>query len=92
MGYNYGNDIAGPELFKELFDASDIGHGSHVTNVAAGRDNIFDGKYNGVAYDSDIVLVSLLQLEGFDGLNTGIIDGIKYVFDHADLNGKPAVI
>ncbi len=92
IGYSYGHDIVGAELFDELFDASDIGHGTHVTNVAAGRDNFFDGKYNGVAYDSDIVIVSLLQLAGFDGLNTGIVDGIKYVFDHAESVGKPAVI
>lgn len=91
-GYNYGNDIDQDNLLFERFDASDIGHGAQVANVAGGWDHEFDGKYNGVAYECDLVFVSLLQLAGLSGLNTGVIDGISYVFDYAESVGKPAVV
>lgn len=48
--------------------------------------------YRGVAYESDIVLVSLNALEGIGGLNTGVIDGINYIFQYAESVGKPAVV
>lgn len=91
-GYNYGNDIPQENLSVERFDASDIGHGAQVASVAGGWDHVFDGKYNGVAYACDLVFVSLLQLSGLSGLNTGVIDGINYVFDYAESVGKPAVV
>ncbi len=91
-GYNYGNDIDQDNLLVERFDASDIGHGAQVANVAGGWDHVFDGKYNGIAYECDLVFVSLLQLAGLSGLNTGVIDGISYVFDYAESVGKPAVV
>lgn len=91
-GYSYGNELSGSELLDEKYDAIDIGHGTHVANVAGGSDSNFDGKYQGVAYDSDFVFVSLLQLAGIGGLNTGVIDGIDYVFKYAESVGKPAVV
>ena len=91
-GYSYGNELSGSELLDEKFDASHLGHGTHVANVAAGSDNNFNGKYQGVAFNSDLVLVSLLQLDGISGLNTGVIDGIDYVFKYAASVGKPAVV
>jgi len=91
-GYSYGNELSGSELLDEKFDAIDIGHGTHVANVAGGSDGNFDKIYQGVAYNSDLVFVSLLQLEGISGLNAGVIDGIDYVFKYAESVGKPAVV
>ncbi len=91
-GYSYGNDIDQFNLLRDRYDASDIGHGAQVASLAGGWDHVFEGKYNGVAYECDLVFVSLIQLEGLSGLNTGVIDGISYVFDYAESVGKPAVV
>ncbi len=92
MGFSYGNDLDTDDLSIEKFDDSSIGHGSHVANVAAGSAGPLIDKYRGVAYESDLVLVSLFQLGGLSGLNTGVIDGINYVFQYAESMGKPAVV
>ena len=92
-GYAYGRELKqeGAILNAEK-DNSISGHGTHVAAIATGSGGSLSDKYRGVAYESDIVLVSLKDDEGVGGLNTGIVDGINYIFQYAESVGKPAVI
>ena len=58
------------------------GHGTHVAGTAAGDDAAFGG----VAPEADIVAVKT------NFLNSGIGDGIRYVFHVAEQLGRPAVV
>ncbi len=76
---NYGNVLAGPAMVASL----DVhGHGSHVAGIAAGQHSTFGG----VAPEAEYVIVKT------NFQNTGIADGVRYVFDQADKLGRPAVV
>ncbi len=76
---NYGKVLAGATLAV----ASDFdGHGTHVAGTAAGSDPHFGG----VAPNAQMVIVKT------DFTNTGIGDGIRYIFAVADALNKPAVV
>ncbi len=72
-----------------------IGHGTHITGIAAGRNST----YTGVAPDADIMLV---RNDFDDDVNEGsassgtfsggVIDGVVEIFKKADILDKPAVI
>lgn len=79
-------------------------HGTHTAGIAAGsgsEGNNIVSPYRGIAYDADIVLVA-----NATGNNIDLIDkkdyykytyatdalGFKYIFDYADIQGKPCVI
>lgn len=59
-----------------------IGHGSHVTGIAAGNGSAV-GAYRGIAPDSDIIYVN--------GLNN-IVDAVSYIFSEAQKLGRPVAI
>lgn len=59
-------------------------HGCHVMGIAAGSD--LASPYYGVATDADLVFSS------FSDIDVGISDAIKYIFNIADKENKPAVI
>lgn len=80
-------------------DAHLSGHGTHTLGIAAGGG--FDTQYRGVAFESDICLVSnsitsdtVLIDEPYRYKYTTATDalGFKYIFDYADQQGKPCVI
>jgi len=74
-------------------------HGTHTLGIAAGSG--YNSKYRGMAYESDICLVSnaitadtaFIDDEDLD-LYTYAMDvlGFKYIFDYADSQGQPCVI
>jgi subtilisin family serine protease len=75
---NYGNVLTGAAMAASL----DVhGHGSHVAGIAAGAHTAFGG----VAPEADLIIVKT----NFE--NTGIADGVRYIFDQADQLGRPAV-
>lgn len=76
---SFGSVLTKPSLSASL-DKS--GHGTHVAGIAAGS----DAQFGGVAPEADIVVVKT------NFLNTGIGDGIRYVFHVAEQLGKPAVV
>lgn len=84
--YPYGSEYplpimigaVGYDTFRDQF------HGTHVANIAAGAD-IQSGLY-GVAPQSDLIFVS------YDTTTDQILDGISYIFDHADRLEKPCVV
>lgn len=80
-------------------DAHLSSHGTHTAGTAAGSG--FDTPYRGMAFDSDLCLVSNavstdLPLISEDDLYryTYATDalGFKYIFDYADAVGKPCVV
>ena len=85
--FGYGTEYASPEALAALGTSnSGQSHGSHVTGIAAGTGGAL-GLYKGIAPDAEIVFVEL-SAEGYD---SKIIDGIKYIFEYAQSEGKPAV-
>jgi subtilisin family serine protease len=73
-------------------------HGTHTLGIAAGSG--YDTPYRGVAFDSDICLVSNIEESdtayyqpGDKYLHTNALDalGFKYLFDYAERQGKPCV-
>ena len=80
-------------------DSEILWHGCHTAGIAAGSGG--GTKYRGIAYDSDICLVSNMVTEDTiyveadrRDLYTAALDalGFKYIFDYADEVGKPCVI
>ncbi|NND05236.1 MAG: S8 family serine peptidase [Saprospiraceae bacterium] len=92
-GYTYGQELETEEvILAEGADVAFDGHGTRVAGIAAGTGGELASEYRGVASASDVVMVSLNMGAELDGLNTGVIDGINYVFQYAESVGKPAVV
>lgn len=83
----YGTEYQGStEILNRMRDEIDESHGTHVAGTAGGNGGASNSIYKGVAYDSEIVLVSTNMLD------TGIIDGLQYIFNNATTQNKPAVV
>lgn len=87
--FTYGSEYqTADQLQAKRTSNSGDTHGTHVTGIAAGSGGKL-GKYKGIAPSADIVFVEVKE----DGYATrNIIDGINYIFKHAESVGKPAVI
>lgn len=97
-----GKDYTTPEAilaYGHSRDATIIYHGTHTAGIAAG--NGFDTKYRGMAYESDLCLVSNAVTNDIELIReedlykyTYATDalGFKYIFDYATLHDKPCVI
>lgn len=83
----YGTEYVGsPAILNRMRDKINKSHGTHVAGIAAGSGGIANSIYKGVAYDSEIVLVSTNMTD------LGIFQGINYIFQQATSQNKPAVI
>lgn len=83
----YGTEYQGSTaILNRMRDKIDESHGTHVAGTAGGNGGASNSIYKGVAYDSEIVLVSTNMLD------TGIINGLQYIFNHATTQNKPAVV
>ena len=97
-----GQEYTTPEAilaYAHSRDADTQRHGTHTLGAAAG--NGFDTPWRGVAFDSDICLVSNVVTadtiyieQERRNLYTSATDalGFKYIFDYATSVGKPCVI
>jgi subtilisin family serine protease len=97
-----GRDYIGQDNILAIGQSSDAPsqtHGTHTLGIAAGSG--YDSKYRGMAYESDICLVSnavTTNVEYIDSADlykyTSAIDalGMKYCFDYAQQQGKPCVL
>lgn len=74
-------------------------HGTHTSGIAAG--NGYDGQYRGVAYESDICLVSnavngdeiyIDSADIYKYTTATDVLGFKYIFDYAQSRGMPCVV
>ncbi|MEW6253820.1 MAG: S8 family serine peptidase, partial [Planctomycetota bacterium] len=98
-------DVAIAECAKDAIDEGEcsipagndagVGHGSHVTGIAAGSDDT----YTGVAPAADIMLVrndyddDINEGDAASGtFSGGVIDGVVEIFTKADILDKPAVV
>jgi len=75
----------------EVREADFIGHGTHVSGIMAsdGSSNPNPSEYHnyiGMAPNSDIIMVKTKWT------TTSIIDGVNYIFQKAENQGKPAVV
>jgi minor extracellular serine protease Vpr len=94
-GYAYGNECTSAEIdadtCTEEDESSEMGHGTHVTGIAAGTGAAPDGsgytyQSTGMAPGASIVFVKT------DWSSNGVIDGINYIFEKAADLGLPAVV
>ncbi|MCR4852950.1 MAG: S8 family serine peptidase [Prevotella sp.] len=85
--------------YQHSRDGYKLTHGTHTAGSAAGSG--FDTPYRGMAWESDLCLVSNTvsdNAEFIDSINsdkyTSATDalGFKYAFDYADSVGKPCVV
>lgn len=94
IGYSYGNELkTDDEIWKAEYDIDFFSHGAHVAGIAAGNDNLTNGRYRGFAPDADLVFVCI-RPEKSEWKSTGLsslVDAFQYIFDYAESVGKPAV-
>ncbi len=84
--YAYGSEFkTSSAILSAAYDNKTETHATHVAGIAAGGD--MQNSYYGVAPEADLVFVSYSSTS-----NTGILDGIKYVYDYATDVSKPAVV
>lgn len=87
-GFDYGtlwtkSDIEATLAGQNIVRHQDrIGHGSHVTGIAAGNGSAM-GAYRGVAPNADIIYVN-----GLDN----VVDAVSYIFSEAQKMGRPVAI
>ena len=95
-GYNYGTEYVGEtSILAKQTDTNTNSHGTHVTGIAAGIGTDGSGdEFKGIAYNSEIVLVSYtLPLEQtLSNRSTNIIDALNYLVNYAKSVNKPLVI
>lgn len=84
--YGYGSEYkTSAAILGAAYDNTTELHGTHVAGIAAGSDQ--KNNYSGVAPEADLIFVSYSSSS-----NTGVLDGIKYVYDYASEVSEPAVV
>lgn len=96
-GFSYGHELTDSlSMITKGTDNALQTHGTHVAGIAAGSGygSATSGKYRGVAYESDIVMVGITppSTQWTSAGMSDIIDGINYVYTYAASVGKPAVV
>ncbi len=59
----------------------DCGHGTHVAGICSGSGINSNGKYKGIAPESDIVMIKALDYEG-KGTASDVLNGIQWIADN----------
>lgn len=97
-----GRDYVTPDEILHLGhsrDGLDQTHGTHTAGIAAG--NGYEGRYRGVAPESDICLVANAVSENASFIDSTLLSrftfatdalGFKYLFDYARQNDQPCVV
>ena len=88
VGFAYGTDWSNAQLTANLSTQTNTdGHGSHVLGIAGGdgSGSTTPGVYSGMAPRADLCMVKT------NFQNTGILDGVNYVFGRATALGMNAV-
>lgn len=77
------NKIVGFKDFvnKTPFPYDDNGHGTHVAGIIAGDGTESNGKYKGIAIDSNIIGVKVLDKDG-SGNISDVLAGIQWILDN----------
>ncbi len=90
--YGYGKEFIGNQIdtATQHRDGA-FGHGSHVAGIAAGN-GLALNNYKGVAPKADLIIVKMNLNQPDNDFLSNLVDAVKYIFDHADAMGQPAVI
>ncbi len=82
-----------PALVTQRDGDGGEGHGTHVTGSAAGGGR-FSSTMKGVAPRSDIIFIKgVRDPESSGGFgDVDVVSGVQYIFQKADILGKPAVV
>ncbi|MDR0873179.1 MAG: S8 family peptidase [Prevotellaceae bacterium] len=84
-GFRYGTEYVGKNaLLGKRYSNDQMSHGTHVAGIAAGGGGT--SPYVGVAPEAEIVFVET------GGTDTQITDGVRYIFNYAKSQNKPAVV
>lgn len=69
------------------------GHGTHVAGIAAGNGRASQGRYRGVAYESELIIAKLgnARAGGFPK-TTQLMEAVEYVKTKAQAENKPVAI
>lgn len=98
VGADY-QDEASILRYAHSRDASIISHGTHTAGIAAGSG--YDSSYRGIAWESDICLVSntvgedniyISEEDKYKYTSATDVLGYQYIFNYAASVGKPCVI
>ena len=95
-GFSYGRELKNDvEILAAEKDIVDFTHGTHVAAITAGQAWASNGLYPGIAQDAELVIVALkppAPNQWYSSTGADFIDGIKYIFDYAQSQGKPAIV
>lgn len=70
-----------------------IGHGTHVAGIAGGNGRGSNGQYEGVAYNSEFIIVQLSQTPASPFVkSTEIMKGVAYLLETAQALKRPVAI
>lgn len=76
---------------RELVPVTDIsGHGTHVAGIAAGNGRASAGRYRGVAYEAELLVVKLGSDEYFSSAR--LMEALDYVIRRASELNKPVAV
>lgn len=98
-GFTYGNEITSQAgLLARGTDNKVQTHGAAVAGLAGGSGygGPAKGKFRGMAYGADLVFVGVrrdsIEKQWMQSGFSDFIDGVDYIFKHADAVSKPAVV
>lgn len=75
----------------ELVPVTDVsGHGTHVAGIAAGNGRASGGRYRGVAYKAELLIVKLGDDEYFS--TARLMEAVDYVIRRAAALGRPIAV
>lgn len=91
--FDYGRECTREQLGADgtCPERDVVGHGTHVAGIAAGDGSaaargLTSYAYTGVAPGAELIVVKS------DLSETGVVDGVRYVFERAAQLGRPAVV
>lgn len=83
-----------PQQRYEIVPSRDLsGHGTHITGICCGNGRASNGRYRGVAFESDILVIKLGQSEGDSFPRTSqLMEGINFAIQTAVERKQPLAI
>ena len=79
---------------QRIVPSNDLsGHGTHVAGIAAGNGRVSEGKYRGVAYESELLVVKLKRSRSVGASDTAsLMEGIDFCLRYAIERNRPLVL